>query len=226
MEYRVENGIYKLDFELSRLEKEILEECMIILENTGFKYLYVPSTITPETFQKQQIKAKTFRYGENEVLAGSAEQGILEYFANSKVDEMKIYSKNTCFRTEDYYEGLKRVKEFTKVEQFIFCYEEKVDEMFEQLLNNAYTLLKEYDIKYRTIDVTSKDFGYHKKKFDIEVWTEKYGWMETHSCSYFGEEQSKRYNIAGAKHTLSNTGIAVPRVLIPLIEKNKKGQIQ
>lgn len=225
MEYKVENGIYKLDFELSKLEKEMLEECTFILDTAGFKYLHIPSTISPETFHKQEIKSKTFSYGENEVLAGSAEQGILEYFANSKVDQMKIYSKNTCFRIEDQYEDLKHVKEFTKIEQFVFCYEEKVDYMFEKLLNNAYSLLNEYNIKHRTIDVTDKDFGYHKKKFDIEVWTEKYGWMETHSCSYFGEEQSKRYNISGATHTLSNTGIAVPRTLIPLIEKNKKEQV-
>ncbi|MNR40287.1 Serine--tRNA ligase [compost metagenome] len=79
--------------------------------------------------------------------------------------------------------------------------------------------MEKYDIEYRTIDVTKKDYGYHKKKIDIEVLTKKYGWMETHSCSYFGIEQSSKYNITGANHTLSNTGVATPRILIPLIER-------
>ena len=56
------------------------------------------------------------------------------------------------------------------------------------------------------------------KKYDIEVKTKQYGWMETHSCTYFGEEQSKRFEITGATHTISNTGIASPRILIPFIE--------
>ena len=75
---------------------------------------------------------------------------------------------------------------------------------------------------YRLQDVTKTDPGYHKRKIDIEVWTEQYGCLETHSCSYFGEEQTKRYNIKGATYTVSNTGIAVPRILIPIIEKRKE----
>lgn len=222
MDYKVENGIYKLDFELSQLEKEILEECDIILQEKKFQYLSISSTIKPSTFYKQDIKTNTFKYGPQEVLAGSAEQGILEYFTNQKVEPMKIYSKNTCFRIEDQYEGLKKVKEFTKIEQFIFCNKEDVEQNFNLILSNAIELLNRYDLKYRRVDVTTKDSGYHRKKIDLEVWTEQYGWMETHSCSYFGEEQTKRYNITGTTHTLSNTGVATPRILIPLIERFKK----
>lgn len=62
------------------------------------------------------------------------------------------------------------------------------------------------------------DEGYHHVKYDIEVKTEQYGWMETHSCSYFADEQVKRFGIEGGVHTISNTGLASPRVLIPFIE--------
>jgi len=219
MNYHVENGIYKLDFEASKLERNILLDCAQILENAGFQYLSVPSTITPETFYAQDIKTDTFQYGENEVLAGSAEQGILEYFADSTVESINIYAQNTCYRTEDKYEGLKRVKEFTKIEQYVFCEEYEVEERFELLLENARKLLRKYNVTFRERDVTVLDPGYHQKKIDIEVWTNQYGWLETHSCSYFGTEQSKRYNIKGANHTLSNTGIATPRILIPFLEK-------
>ena len=53
--------------------------------------------------------------------------------------------------------------------------------------------MDKYNIEYRVVDVTKLDFGYHVKKYDIEVKTKQYGWLETHSCSYFGEEQSKRF---------------------------------
>jgi seryl-tRNA synthetase len=219
LNYHVENGIYKLDFNLSKLEREILLDCAEILESAGFKYLSVPTTIKRNTFTRQEISKTTYEYGSDEVLAGSAEQGILEYFSNSIVEPMKIYAQNTCFRTENKFEGLKRVKEFTKVEQYIFCHKKDVEENFELMLENARKLLRKYEIKFREVNVTNIDPGYHMKKIDIEVWTKQYGWMETHSCSYFGTEQSKRYGITGANHTMSNTGVATPRILVPLIEK-------
>lgn len=226
MDYHVNNGIYKLDFELSKLERQILQDCSNILEKNGFHYLSVPSTITAKTFNSQEINVATYQYGDNEILAGSAEQGILEYFSDATVHPTKVYAQNTCFRTEGEFEDLKRVKEFIKVEQFVFCHLEDVEKNFNLLLENAKSLLKKYNILYREIDVTEKDMGYHKRKVDIEVWTEKFGWLETHSCAYFGLEQSKRYNIKGATHTLSCTGIATPRILVPLIERalNKNGK--
>ena len=53
--------------------------------------------------------------------------------------------------------------------------------------------MDKYNIEFRVVDVTKLDLGYHVKKYDIEVKTKQYGWLETHSCSYFGEEQSKRF---------------------------------
>jgi len=219
MSYYVQNGIYKLGFELSKLERQILRDMEDHLIYNNFNYLSVPSTITIDTFIKQQIKSQTFKYEHNSVLGGSAEQGILEYFSNKHVKPQKIYSKNSCFRVEDEYIDLLRVKEFYKIEQFIFCEEKDAEDMFEHALLNGIWLLEQYNLKYREVDVTKLDPGYHKKKIDLEVYTKKYGWIETHSCTYFGEEQTKRYNITGATHTISNTGVATPRILIPLIER-------
>jgi uncharacterized membrane protein (UPF0182 family) len=63
--------------------------------------------------------------------------------------------------------------------------------------------------------------GYHVFKKDVEVHTEAYGWIETHSYTYFGYEQVKRHDIRGDVHTISNTGLASPRILIPFLEKMK-----
>ena len=86
------------------------------------------------------------------------------------------------------------------------------------MLDNSTNFLKDYSIKHRIVNVTNIDPGYHIKKYDIEIFSKNSGWVETHSCSYFGEEQTKRFNISGATHTISNTGIATPRILIPFIE--------
>lgn len=92
-------------------------------------------------------------------------------------------------------------------------------ERFGFLLENAISFLRLLGLeRIRTVDCTDSDPGYHERKVDIEVWTEAYGWLETHSCTSFGREQSRRFEITGADHTLSNTGIALPRILVPLME--------
>lgn len=221
MDYSVNKGIYNLDFQLSSTEKSILDYTCNLLENKGFKYLSIPSTITYETFKKQEVPFDTWYLNKEDglVLAGSAEQGILQYFTNKRVEPMRIYSRNTCFRIEDAYSGLKNLNEFTKVEQYVFCEEKDWEREFKLLLSNGIEVLETFGIEYRLRDVTNEDQGYHIKKIDIEVLTNQYGWMETHSCTYFGTEQAKRYDITGANYTLSCTGIATPRVLVPIIEK-------
>ena len=220
MKYYVENGIYHLDFELSNIEQEMIDECTSLLKSRDFKYLSVPTTITFDTFKRQDIACNSWILDlvKQQYLGGSAEQGILEYFTHKKVEPLKIYSMNTCFRLEDKYEDLIRVKEFKKVEQYIFTTEESWENDFALVLDNAIEILKKYNMEYRLRDVTRQDNGYHIKKVDIEVLTKKFGWMETHSCTYFGTEQSIRYNIKGANYTISCTGVALPRLLIPIIE--------
>ena len=134
-------------------------------------------------------------------------------------EEQCFFSINECFRKENNLDGLVRLREFKKLEQYCFCKPENAEKYFNELSNNSIDFLKKYNIEYRVIDKTKEDPGYHYKKYDIEVNTKKYGWMETHSCTYFKDEQTKRLGINGGLHTISNTGIASPRILIPFIEK-------
>lgn len=217
MKYKSQNGIIKLGFELSLLEKTLMDEFSERLESRGFRYLSVPSIITDHTFRRQEIPTETLRVGDG-VLAGSAEQGILEIFADTYVEPSLIYAKNACFRSENKYDELRRLKEFNKLEQFAFCYENDWRDTFELLLGNATDFLEDKGIRHRVVNMTEKDEGYHVLKYDIEIFTETYGWLESHSCTYFGEEQARRFGITGAMHTISNTGIASPRILIPFIE--------
>ena len=211
-----------MDEKLSLLEKRILDECCKHLEDRGFQYLSIPSMITWGTWKRQDIilpvPILTIENDSEACLAGSAEQGILERFTDQKVEPRLIYAKNQCFRNEKEYQDLLRVQEFTKVEQFCFTTAAAWEERFNYLMESATSFLKKLDIKHRVRDVTKVDPGYHIRKYDIEIETISYGWMESHSCSYFGEEQSKRFGITGATHTISNTGIASPRILIPFIE--------
>lgn len=155
-------------------------------------------------------------------LNGSAEQGILDYFASSgnKIKAQRVYAFTHCFRRERNLEDLYKLKEFKKIEQFSFVKPRDWESEFEFLLSNATSFLENHGIKYRTLDVTKRDPGYHLRKVDIEIYTARFGWMESHSCTYFGDQQVNRVDIETNCHTISNTGIASPRILIPFIERN------
>ena len=221
MKNLVRNGVFFPDFETSFLENNLFKDYEYRLIKEGFYYLSIPSLITKDTYERQAMIPweKVFKIDDNFALAGSAEQGILELFKGLEVEECAIYAKNQCFRSEPSYNGLKHLREFIKLEQFVFCRENDTDYYFDKILGLAISFLKDNDIEYRVVDVTKRDPGYHKSKFDIEVKTKTYGWMETHSCSSFGEEQTRRFDITGATHTLSNTGIASPRILVPFLER-------
>lgn len=223
--YYVKDGIYYIDYELSKLEFDLFREFEDMLLEKGYKYLSLPSAGSWEVIERQGVVSCDYSLGidDRQALFGSAEQGFLEYFQNSEVnEELFLFSLNECFRNEQILNGLKSLREFKKLEQYCFCKPENSDKCFEELLNNSIEFLKRHNIEYRVVDKTLEDPGYHIKKYDIEVKTENYGWMETHSCTYFADEQTKRLNIEGGMHTISNTGIASPRILIPFIEKTRK----
>lgn len=242
-EYLVDNGVYHLGFGLSKLERKIINMCCEHLESRGLKYLSIPSCVSRETIEDQGMVApenvfKLFiesdERKQHQHLSGSAEQGILEFFCSylglGNIDSQYVnypetnlvYAVNQCFRNENFYDGLMKVKEFIKVEQYCLCDERNWEERFQMLLQNATDFLDKFPfIEHRIVDRTKQDPGYHIKKYDIEVKTKEYGWLETHSCTYFGNEQIKRMtqgHDSGEVHTISNTGIATPRILIPFIE--------
>jgi seryl-tRNA synthetase len=221
----VRDGVFFPTRKVGDLEARIFKSLTKTLKHNGFRYLSVPSTITRDTIDRQGVVAweNIIRLSDTHGLAGSAEQGILEMFKGQRVGqgkpELRLFADNQCFRNEETYVGLKYLREFRKLEQFVFCGKANWKENFQLVLSMAEGLLCQYDIKYRVVDVTKRDHGYHVLKKDIEVLTTTYGWMETHSCTYFGDEQTKRFGITGLTHTISCTGVASPRILVPLLER-------
>ena len=172
MKSNVKDGIYYLDFELSKLEYDLFQDFATTLLKKGYKYLSLPSAGSWEVIEKQAVVTKEFSLGidERQALFGSAEQGFLEYFMNKKVTkELKMFS----IRNEQKLDGLVRLREFKKLEQFCFCKPENAEKCFQELLKNSTDFLEKYNIEYRIVDKTETDEGYHLKKYDIEVKTKK-----------------------------------------------------
>src|SRR3989338_4957768 len=182
-------------------------------------------------------------------LIGTSEVSVASYHADEMLreDELpKLYAGySNCFRREagtygkDTH-GLYRIHQFEKVEQVVLCEadQDKALALFEEIRTNAEEVLQALKLPYRIIDVCTGDMGRGKVFMqDIETWMpsrESYG--ETHSCSYLGDFQTRRLNIKyedvdGSKkfvHTLNNTAIASPRILIPLLEiyQQKDGSVE
>ena len=172
-------------------------------------------------------------------LAGTAEVPVTAYHMGEILSEqqlpLKFVGLSTCFRREagaagkDTY-GLYRIHQFDKVEQVIIGEndEEKSKQYHLEILANSEAILQAFNLPYRVVNVCSGDLGRGQvQKYDIETWMpSRKSFGETHSASRFYEFQARRMNLRyktdGGKnvfcHTLNNTVIASPRVLIPLLE--------
>jgi len=182
-------------------------------------------------------------------LAGTAEVPLTAYHMGEilKADQLplKYVAMSSCFRREagaagkDTY-GLYRIHQFDKIEQVVIC-ENNVEEsnkFHDEILANAEAVMKALELPYRVVNVCTGDLGRGQvKKFDIEAWMpSRKNYCETHSASKFYEFQARRLNLRykdpGTKknlfcHTLNNTVIASPRILIPILElyQNADGSI-
>jgi len=175
--------------------------------------------------------------------AGTAEVGIGAYHSDETLDAdqlpLKYVGFNSCFRREigSYgrdTKGIYRIHEFMKIEQFVLCENDyKIsDKWHQEMVKMSESILQDLELPYRLIQMCTGDMGAGKyKMFDIETWMpsrESYG--ETHSASNLGDWQARRMNIKykdgkGKKqfvHTLNNTAIASPRILIALLEINQQ----
>jgi seryl-tRNA synthetase len=182
-------------------------------------------------------------------LIGTSEVTVASYHKDEVLTDAELPKRyagfSPCFRREagtygkDTH-GLYRVHQFEKVEQVVLCEadEEKGMAMFEEIRTNAEEVLRALELPYRVLTVCTGDMG--KGKFfmqDIETWMpSRNAYGETHSCSYLKDFQARRLNIkyidpqTGQKkfvHTLNNTCIASPRILIPILEtyQNKDGTV-
>jgi len=182
-------------------------------------------------------------------LAGTAEVPLTAYHSGeilkAKQLPLKYVALSTCFRREagaagkDTY-GLYRIHQFDKVEQVVICRNnpEESNKFHDEILANSEAVMKALELPYRIVNVCTGDLGRGQaKKFDIEAWMPSRGnYCETHSASKFYDFQARRLNLRYKDpvtkknifcHTLNNTVIASPRILIPILElyQNADGSI-
>jgi seryl-tRNA synthetase len=181
-------------------------------------------------------------------LIGTSEVSVASYHSGETLKEADLPKRycgiSNCFRREagtygkDTH-GLYRIHQFQKVEQVVLCKNDPEESaaIHVELLANAEEVLQALELPYRVVDVCTGDMGRGQVyKNDIETWMpSRKGYGETHSCSTFYDFQSRRLNIKyedkdGTKkfvHTLNNTCIASPRILIPILEiyQNKDGSV-
>ncbi len=220
----------------------------------GYKPMYVPLLMRDEAMRgtgyfpgSEEQTYQMERDGLN--LAGTAEVPLTAYYMGEILDISQLPAKfvglSSCFRREagaagkDTY-GLYRIHQFDKVEQVIICQnDDELSKRFHQeILGNSEAVLQALEIPYRVVNVCTGDLGRGQvQKFDIESWMpSRNGYGETHSASRFHEFQARRMNLRYKDpktkknvvcHTLNNTVIASPRILIPILElyQNADGSV-
>lgn len=178
--------------------------------------------------------------GTDRCLAGTSEIVMNSLHSGEVLSEKDLPIKyagfSACFRKEAGAagrdtRGLVRVHQFNKVEQYVYCTPQQSDEMHELLLNNLCEVMEDLELPYRVIANCTGDMGFNKVKMnDVEAWVpSENGYKELGSCSSIGTFQARRTNTRyratdGSMQfcaTLNNTGIAVPRALVPVIENHQ-----
>lgn len=233
------------------LEMALVRMALDELVKTGFTPLNPPDLVTREVmYGVAHFPPETDAYKIPEdklYLAGTAEVGLVAYRADEILEEKELPARyagfSACFRREAgtygrESAGLYRIHQFHKIEMVSLVKPEDSDKEHKFLLEIAEKIVQKLELPYRIVDVCGGDLGLpQKRKFDIEIWMpsrNKYG--ETHSCSNDTDFQARRlkirYKTKGGKtqlvHTLNNTAIASPRILIPLLEihQTKAGSIK
>ncbi|MFA5764041.1 MAG: serine--tRNA ligase [archaeon] len=240
--YFLKNEGAELEMAIWQLTIDLFRE-----KKSDYGLMIVPSLVRRETLMGTgylpQGEDDLYKTQDADYLAGTAEVATMAYFSdkvlNKKDLPMKKLAFSPAFRREagSYskdVKGLYRVHEFMKLEQVILCeasHEESV-KYHEELLGNAEDVVQALGLPYHVVLTCGGDLGLGQvKKYDIETWMpskNKYG--ETHSCSYFHDFQARRLNIkyrdADGKlkfvHSLNNTAIATPRILIQIFENNQQ----
>lgn len=225
----------------------IWQYAMETLMKRGFTPIQAPSLVKEEamtgTGYLPQAKDEVYRTHDGMYLAGTSEVSLMSYFSGETLKEedlpIKYMGFSPCFRTEigSYgkdTQGIMRVHEFMKIEQVVLCRNDKEESvaLHEEITRNAEAILQGLNIPYHVVVNCAADLGLGQvKKYDIECWVPSQGkYRETHSSSYFFDFQTRRLNIkyktkegeTKFTHSLNNTGIATPRILISLFENNQQ----
>lgn len=217
-----------------------------VLTARGFSVMDVPVIVRPEALERTGFfpggMDQTYELnGDNRWLAGTSEVSLVSLYSDEIVNldtPMRLAGMSTCFRREvgsagRDVRGLYRVHQFSKIEQVILCRnDDGVSEgMLQDILANAQHILELLELPYRVMAVCTGDMSLKThKQYDIETWMPSRGaYGETHSASNLLDFQARRSNIRYRDehgqlqycHTLNNTAVATPRILIPLLENHQ-----
>jgi seryl-tRNA synthetase len=217
----------------------------------GFQFVQCPAMTKPQTiFDAGHFMGSDLSVMNNDVfmlegtdrcLAGTAEIVLNSLHSDEILPEsvlpIKYAGYSPCFRKEAGAagrdtRGIVRVHQFHKVEQYVFCKPEQSDEMHEMLLKNLCDIMEDLELPYRVIQCCTGDMGFNKVKMhDVEAWfPSDNAYRELGSCSSIGEFQARRTNTRFRENgtnevkfcaTLNNTGIALPRAIVPVIENHQ-----
>ncbi|MEY8521987.1 serine--tRNA ligase [bacterium 1XD8-76] len=238
------NGFYYLMGDIARLHSAVLSYARDFMIGRGFTYCIPPymihGNVVSGVMSFPEMDAMMYKIeGEDLYLIGTSEHSMIGKFIDTMIPEAELPKNMTsyspCFRKEKGAHGLEergvyRIHQFEKQEMIVVCKPEESPMWFEKLWQNTVDLFRSLDIPVRTIECCSGDLADLKvKSFDVEAWSPRQKkYFEVGSCSNLGDAQARRLKIRvkdsdGNKyfaHTLNNTVVAPPRMLIAFLENN------
>lgn len=240
------NGFYYLRGDIARLHSAILSYARDFMIDRGFIY-YIPpfmirSDVVTGVMSFDEMDNMMYKIeGEDLYLIGTSEHSMIGKFIDTIIPESELpkalTSYSPCFRKEVGAHGIEergvyRIHQFEKQEMIVVCKPEESDEWYNKLWNNTVDFFRTLDIPVRTLECCSGDLADLKvRSLDVEAWSPRQKkYFEVGSCSNLGDAQARRLGIRvkgedGQKyfaHTLNNTVVAPPRMLIAFLENNLK----
>ena len=237
------NGFYYLMGDIARLHSAVISYARDFMINRGFTYCVPPfmirSNVVTGVMSFAEMDAMMYKIeGEDLYLIGTSEHSMIGKFIDTQLTEdqlpQTLTSYSPCFRKEKGAHGIEergvyRIHQFEKQEMIVVCKPEESMEWYDKLWQNTVDLFRSMDIPVRTLECCSGDLADLKvKSVDVEAWSPRQKkYFEVGSCSNLGDAQARRLGIRvkGEKskyfaHTLNNTVVAPPRMLIASLENN------
>ncbi len=238
------NGFYYLSGDIARLHSACLSYGRDFMIGRGFTYVIPPfmirSRVVDGVMSFDEMDAMMYKIeGEDLYLIGTSEHSMIGRFIDATIDEAKLpltlTSYSPCFRKEKGAHGMEergvyRIHQFEKQEMIVVCKPEESMDWYNKLWKNTVDYFRSLDIPVRTLECCSGDLADLKvKSCDVEAWSPRQKkYFEVGSCSNLSDAQARRLNIKvkgadGNKylaHTLNNTCVAPPRMLIAFLENN------
>ena len=246
------NGFYYLMGDIARLHSAVISYARDFMIDRGFTYCVPPfmirSNVVTGVMSFAEMDAMMYKIeGEDLYLIGTSEHSMIGKFIDQIIPEEELpktlTSYSPCFRKEKGAHGIEergvyRIHQFEKQEMIVVCKPEESKMWFDKLWQNTVDLFRSLDIPVRTLECCSGDLADLKvKSLDVEAWSPRQKkYFEVGSCSNLGDAQARRLQIRvkgedGKKylaHTLNNTVVAPPRMLIAFLENNlqKDGSVR